>query len=49
MTTRGFMEQECTDLANWMCDVIDSRGDETVMNNVKEKVLAVCQRLPVYS
>jgi glycine hydroxymethyltransferase len=49
VTTRGFMEQECTDLANWMCDVIDSRGDETVMNNVKEKVLAVCQRLPVYS
>jgi glycine hydroxymethyltransferase len=49
VTTRGFMEQECTDLANWMCDVIDSRGDETVMNNVKEKVLAVCQHLPVYS
>jgi glycine hydroxymethyltransferase len=49
VTTRGFMEQECSDLANWMCDVIDSRGDEAVMNDIKAKVLAVCQRLPVYS
>ncbi|OUR63984.1 serine hydroxymethyltransferase [Methylophaga sp. 42_25_T18] len=49
VTTRGFMEQECTDLATWMCDVIDSQGDATVMNDVKAKVLAVCQRLPVYS
>ncbi len=29
--------------------VIDSQGDATVMNDVKAKVLAVCQRLPVYS
>ncbi|MBL4637986.1 MAG: serine hydroxymethyltransferase [Proteobacteria bacterium] len=49
VTTRGFKEQECTDLATWMCDVIDSRGDETVMSDVKAKVLAVCHRLPVYS
>jgi len=49
VTTRGFMEQECTDLATWMCDVIDSQGDAAVMNDVKAKVLAVCQRLPVYS
>ena len=49
VTTRGFNEKECKDLATWMCDVIDSRGDETVIANVKAKVLAVCQTLPVYS
>ncbi len=49
VTTRGFKEQECRDLANWMCDVIDSRGAETVINTVKEKVLAICQALPVYA
>ncbi|MDC9725009.1 MAG: serine hydroxymethyltransferase [Gammaproteobacteria bacterium] len=49
VTTRGFKEQECKDLATWMCDVIDSRGDATVMADVKAKVLAVCQSLPVYS
>jgi glycine hydroxymethyltransferase len=49
VTTRGFKEQECEDLANWMCDVIDSKGDEAVMAQVKEKVLAVCNTFPVYS
>lgn len=49
VTTRGFKEQECADLANWMCDVIDSRGDETVLSEVRQKVTAVCERLPVYS
>lgn len=49
VTTRGFKEQQCEDLANWMCDVIDSKGDEAVMSDVKAKVLAVCQSLPVYS
>lgn len=49
VTTRGFNEQDCKDLASWMCDVIDSRGDETVLNEVKTKVMSICQRLPVYS
>jgi glycine hydroxymethyltransferase len=49
VTTRGFKEQECKDLANWMCDVIDSKGDASVMADVKAKVVAVCQQLPVYS
>lgn len=49
VTTRGFKQQECTDLATWMCDVIDSRGDATVIAEVKAKALAVCQKLPVYS
>jgi len=49
VTTRGFKEKECKDLATWMCDVIDSRGDATAMAEVKAKVLAVCKSLPVYS
>jgi len=49
MTTRGFNEQDSRDLANWMCDVIDGRGDETVINEVKQKVLAICKQYPVYA
>tara|TARA_R100001039_G_scaffold32726_1_gene25729 strand:+ start:10258 stop:11511 length:1254 start_codon:yes stop_codon:yes gene_type:complete len=49
VTTRGFKEEECRDLANWMCDVIDAAGSEQVINDVKSKVKAVCDRLPVYS
>jgi glycine hydroxymethyltransferase len=49
VTTRGFKEDECRDLATWMCDVIDSRGSEDVIKAVQDKVVAVCNRLPVYS
>ncbi|NQZ53802.1 MAG: serine hydroxymethyltransferase [Piscirickettsiaceae bacterium] len=49
VTTRGFKEKECQDLATWMCDVIDGRGDETIIKDVKAKVLVVCQKLPVYN
>ncbi len=47
-TTRGFKDDECRDLANWMCDVIDSRGEQAVIDKVKAQVLDVCKRLPVY-
>lgn len=49
ITTRGFGESEATDLAGWICDVIDSRGDAAVIEKVKGQVLEVCKRLPVYA
>jgi len=49
ITTRGFGESEATDLAEWICDVIDSRGDVAVIEKVKGQVLEVCKRLPVYA
>jgi len=49
VTTRDFGEAECTDLAGWMCDVIDSRGSESTIAEVKEKVLELCRRFPVYA
>jgi glycine hydroxymethyltransferase len=48
ITTRGFGEQESVELAGWMCDVIDSRGDQARIGEIREKVLAVCARHPVY-
>ncbi len=48
VTTRGFDEKDCSDLAGWMCDIIDSNGDEKVINEVKTKAAAVCKNNPVY-
>jgi len=48
VTTRGFNEAECRDLAGWMCDVIDAKGDDRVVAEVKAKALDICKRLPVY-
>ncbi|MEF3194021.1 MAG: serine hydroxymethyltransferase [Halothiobacillaceae bacterium] len=49
ITTRGFKEAECVELAGWMCDVIDARGEAATVEAVKAKVLEVCKRLPVYA
>jgi len=49
ITTRGFKEAECGELANWMCDVIDKLDDESVINSVRDKVLDICSRYPVYT
>jgi len=48
ITTRGFNESDAVDLAGWMCDVIDSRGDQAVIDQVKQKALAICDQHPVY-
>ncbi len=52
VTTRGFKEQQCIDLTNWICDVLESLetgNSEAVIEDVKVKVLAVCQQFPVYA
>jgi glycine hydroxymethyltransferase len=48
-TTRGFTEDNSRELAGWICDVLDSRGDEKVIAETREKVKAICKKLPVYA
>lgn len=48
VTTRGFVEEDCIQLAGWMCDIIESRGSDETINRVKQQVLDICSRLPVY-
>lgn len=49
VTTRGFGEAEVRELAGWIADILDSKGDEVVINAVKAKVEAVCAKFPVYA
>ncbi len=52
VTTRGFGVGECTELAGWMCDVLDAIGKDneaTVKADTIAKVTAVCARFPVYA
>lgn len=48
ITTRGFGEAEVRELAGWICDVLDARGDEAVLAAMREKVAQICNKLPVY-
>ena len=51
VTTRGFGVPECEELAGWLCDVLDGlengTGDE-VTQQVRDKVVTLCRRFPVY-
>jgi glycine hydroxymethyltransferase len=47
-TTRGFKEAEMRMVANWIADILDSLGDESVVDAVREQVKTLCARYPVY-
>ncbi|MGY0218116.1 serine hydroxymethyltransferase [Endozoicomonadaceae bacterium StTr2] len=48
ITRRGFGTEEARQLAGWICDVLDNINDENVISDVKQKVLDICDRFPVY-
>ena len=48
ITRRGFNEADATELAGWICDILDNMGDESVIDEVRGKVSEICKRLPVY-
>ena len=51
VTSRGFKEDECKALTNWICDVLDALengNSEAVEAEVQAKVVELCAKLPVY-
>ncbi|MDK2123853.1 serine hydroxymethyltransferase [Parachitinimonas caeni] len=48
ITTRGFKEEEARMVANLVADVLDNPADEANLTTVREKVLALTSRFPVY-
>lgn len=49
VTTRGFKEAEIELLVGWMCEVLEDIENESVINEVKQKVTALCVKFPVYA
>ncbi len=48
-TTRGFKEAEVSEIAGWMCDVMENMKDDAMITAIREKVSILCSRFPVYS
>ncbi len=48
VTTRGYTEKDCIELADWICDVLDDHENEELIAAVREKVTGQCRRYPVY-
>lgn len=49
ITTRGFKQNECKQVATWMCDILDDIDNEEIIQSVREKVSALCAEFPVYA
>ncbi|MDE1984465.1 MAG: serine hydroxymethyltransferase, partial [Gammaproteobacteria bacterium] len=47
-TTRGLKETEIRELAGWMADILDDLGNQKTIARVKDQVLALCKKFPVY-
>jgi glycine hydroxymethyltransferase len=48
ITSRGFKEAECAQVARWICDVIDNSKDEGTVERIRGEVSDLCRRFPVY-
>ena len=49
VTSRNFSEDDCTQLANWICDVLESPNDPSVVARVKDSVASITAARPVYA
>ena len=48
ITTRGFKETECQQIANYIADILDNIKDNSMIERIKADVASLCQRFPVY-
>ena len=48
ITTRGFGGDEVEILTNWICDVVLDHSNVDKINAIKNKVVEMCKRFPVY-
>lgn len=48
MTRRGFTAVEAVELTHWMCDILDDISNEATIARVKQQVIELCARFPVY-
>ena len=49
VTTRGFGISECTQLAHWICDILDNLADASLRRRIRGEVVELCRRFPVYA
>ena len=48
ITTRGFRNDEVEQLTNWICDIVLDLGNPDKINLIKDQVVQLCSKFPVY-
>lgn len=49
ITTRGFGADETRELTGWIADILDDLENQETIERVKNQVLELCKRFPVYA
>ncbi|WOH37418.1 serine hydroxymethyltransferase [Thalassotalea fonticola] len=49
ISRRGFGSAETTALTGWICDILDDLSNEETIATVRENVIELCSRFPVYA
>ena len=47
VTTRGMGPKEMDKIADWIDQVITSKGDESVQENIRKEIVAFCSNFPL--
>ncbi|MBV7573250.1 serine hydroxymethyltransferase [Pseudomonas sp. PDM32] len=48
ITSRGFKEAQCIEVAGWICDILNHLGDADVEAHIARQVATLCSDFPVY-
>jgi len=48
ITTRGFKEAESVSVADMIADMIDAKGSQEAITDIRTRASALCQKFPVY-
>jgi glycine hydroxymethyltransferase len=48
ITTRGFRSSEVEILTNWICDIVLDLGNAKKIDSIKNQVVEMCKKFPVY-
>ncbi len=49
VTTRGFLEKDCLQVVDWIDDIVNNMGDESVIKKVRNEVNAHMEQFPLYA
>lgn len=48
ITSRGLKENECTQIVQWIDQIIQNHDNNKIINNVKHEVIELCKQFPIY-
>ncbi len=49
VTTRGLKEDDMEEVANYIADILSSDSPDGIIKSVREKILLICKRYPLYA